>query len=158
MTGITSDRSINDRVKKLPYGLVRCADGLVRTEFGYGRVVPEWRVDRSVPVPEPDQATRIASWFGWRVAELAGVAVPAGVAVAVTPWAWLVSGGVAAWWAVQGFRAAAEQRPLRAELAARRTAADDTPSGSEVDPVVSPVDVTLDGPAPDADPTWEGAA
>jgi len=131
MTGMTSGYRTDGYAKVLPYGMVRCADGLVRVA-GHGRVVPEWQLDRSVPVPvpvpEPDRATRVASWIGWHVRELAGVTGPAVVAVAVTPWAWLVSGAVAAGWAVAAVRGAVEQAPLRA-------------AGE-----------TQDGPAPDVEP------
>lgn len=46
----------------------------------------------------PERATRVASWIGWHVFEIAGVTVPAVVAFTVSPWWWLVSGVVGAGW------------------------------------------------------------
>jgi hypothetical protein len=52
----------------------------------------------------PERATRMASWIGWHVFEIAGVTVPAVVALTVTPWWWLVSGVVGAGWTANEIR------------------------------------------------------
>jgi hypothetical protein len=88
-------------------------DGRVRIGGEWGRVVPEWRVDLSVPVPEPDRATRVMSWLGWHFFELTGVTVPTVVAVVATPWAWVVSGVVGAGWTVHSVRTARAQAAIR---------------------------------------------
>jgi hypothetical protein len=62
----------------------------------------------------PDRATRVASWIGWHLFELTGVTVPAVMAVAVSPWAWLVSGAVGASWTVHDIRAARHQAAIKA--------------------------------------------
>jgi hypothetical protein len=81
---------------------------------GKGELVMR-RVEPGVAVPGvPDRATRVASWVGWHFFELAGVTVPAAVGVAVTPWAWLVSGVVGAGWGVHEFRTMREQAAIKA--------------------------------------------
>jgi hypothetical protein len=68
-------------------------------------------VEPGSPVPGvPDRATRVASWIGWHLFEIAGVTVPAVFAVSVTPWAWLVSGVVGAGWTVHEVRVTQARR------------------------------------------------
>lgn len=63
------------------------------------------QVDAATPVPGlPDRATRVMSWVGWHLFEIAGVTAPAVVAVTATPWAWAVSGVVGAGWTVHEVR------------------------------------------------------
>lgn len=70
---------------------------------------------RPVLVPgDPTRATCVAGWITWHIPELAGVLVPAGAAVAVSPWAWVASGVVAAGWAIRAVRRALEQAAVRA--------------------------------------------
>lgn len=107
-------------------------------------ILPAWRVDRSVPVPVPDRATRVASWVGWHLPELAGVTVPAVAAVAVSPWAWLVSGAVGAGWTVHTVRQARAQAAIQAGRDLPATADTVPGKGSEVEEVP-------DGPAVDPD-------
>jgi hypothetical protein len=140
MTGMTSDNRTGGAVGVLPDGLVVCADGLVRSHHGTGPVVPKWRYDLSERVPQPSMANRVASWLVWHFWEVAGVTVWAAVAVAVTPWAWVVSGAVAAGWSVHAIRFAREQARVAAPV--RRAS---TEHGSDVDE-------TPDGPAPDTNP------
>jgi len=99
-----------------------------------------WQVDR--PVPVPDRATRVASWVGWHFMELTGVTVPAVVAVAVTPWAWIVSSVVGAGWTVHGVRQAREQAAVKAGR--DLPGADAAGRGSDVDEIA-------DGPAAEPD-------
>lgn len=103
-----------------------------------GQNMPTWRTDRSVPVPTPGRATRVASWIGWHLPELAGVTAPAVAAVAVSPWALLASGVVGAGWRVHTVRSA---RELAALNAGRDRSADEV-AGAEV------IDIA-DGPAID---------
>ncbi|MGB3441962.1 MAG: hypothetical protein WBA97_24725 [Actinophytocola sp.] len=103
-----------------------------------GRSFPAWWTDLSVPVPTPGRATRVASWIGWHLPELAGVTAPAVVAVAVSPWALLVSGVVGAGWRVHTVRSARELAALNAGHGAAAVTAES-----------SDVDTTRDGPAPD---------
>lgn len=71
--------------------------------------------DRQVLVPgDPTPAQTGASWIVWHSRELAAVIVPAGLAVAVSPWLWLVSGPVAAVWTVCEVRQAREQAAIKA--------------------------------------------
>ena len=70
---------------------------------------------RLVLVPgDPTRATAVAGWICWHVPELAGVLVPAGVAVAVSPWAWVVSAAVATGWAACALRRSRQQAAIRA--------------------------------------------
>ena len=71
--------------------------------------------DRLVLVPgDPTRSQIVAGWIVWHSREVAGVLVPAGFAVAVTPWAWLASGAVAAGWTVYEVWQAREQAGIKA--------------------------------------------
>lgn len=117
------------------------------------------RVEPDELAPEaPDRVTRVVSWIGWHFWELAGVVVPAAVAVAVSPWAWVVSGAVSAGWTVHSVRTAREQ-------AAIRSGRDLPPAAIEPDPVhesgvdivsevVSEADATDVGPVPNPAGVW----
>lgn len=127
--------------------------------------VPAWRTDRSVPVPTPDRATRVASWIGWHLPELAGVTVPAAVAVAVSPWAWLVSGVVGAGWTVHTVRFTRAQAALKAahDQPADTSTDTSTEAGTAVEeipdgPAADPVDDETDKPGGNAERDARGLA
>lgn len=111
----------------------------------------EWTKDRQlVLVPgDPTRAQIVVGWIVWHSRELAGVLVPAGIAVAVTSWAWLVSAAVTAGWTVFEVRQAREQAAIKAgrDLPA---VVDDTPAGSDVDTTVADVEAATPVIAADA--------
>ena len=119
-------------------------------ENGEGQAVQAWRTDLSVPY-SPGRATRVASWIGWHFLELSGVTVPAVLAVAVTPWAWVVSGVIGAGWTAHGIRTAKEQAQIKQPSAKTLRRASEE-HRSDVDDTV---DDTADGPAPDVDSNRE---
>jgi hypothetical protein len=91
----------------------------------------------------PERATRVASWVGWHLFEIAGVAVPAVLAVSVTAWWWLVSGVVGAGWVANEVRVTqARRQPGR--LGGLRHG-DGSPSTGDVSGETSGVDDTRAG-------------
>ncbi|HYQ66163.1 hypothetical protein [Actinophytocola sp.] len=75
----------------------------VRTEDGFRVLVPG----------EPTRTDRVISWVGWHLPELGGVLVPAGFAVAVSPWFGLLSGLVGVGWLVHAVRDAQQQAAVK---------------------------------------------
>lgn len=95
----------------------------VRTEDG-----------RRVLVPGvPTRADRVVSWLGWHLPELAAVLVPAVLAVAVTPWLWLLTGAITAGWIAHEVLTAREQAAVKAgrALPASTTPVDPAEKGGE---------------------------
>lgn len=66
-----------------------------------------------------NQIRPVAEWVSWHAGELVGVLVPAGFAVAVSGWFALISGVIAAGWAVHEVRLARRERQIRSTRAQR---------------------------------------
>lgn len=89
---------------------------------------------------------RAVSWIGWHIGELVGVIVPGAVALWVTPWAAVVSGGVGVGWAVHEIRLARQHGEVTA--------------GTDVRPLEagkSEEDASTADEAPDPAAGWGGA-
>lgn len=69
----------------------------------------------------PTRTTGAISWAGWHLGEIAGVAVPLGLALTVWDGFYALSGLAAACWAAHEVRLFFKQRPIRAASAARST-------------------------------------
>lgn len=99
------------------------------------RIPCEWTVD------DPTRTNRAASLIVWHLPELACVLVPAGFALAVSAWAWLVSGVIAAGWMAREMLVALQQAAIRNchDLSPAHGAADAPSCDSDVD-TSDPVD------------------
>lgn len=86
--------------------------------------LPEIRQARLERPPSPGQ--RVAGWATWHAGELAAVAGPSLVAVAVTPWAWVATAASGGAWLLHEVRQARSRRALQHEQSAESGAVTST--------------------------------
>jgi hypothetical protein len=79
----------------------------------------------------PTRTTRVVSWLGWHVVELAGVAVPLGLAATVWDGFYVASGVTALGWAANEFRLYRKDQAIRAGRDTRTTT--DTAAGESTE-------------------------
>lgn len=78
----------------------------------------------------PTRTTRVISWAGWHLGELAGVTLPLGLALTAWDGFYAVSGLAALAWAVHEYRLHRKDRAIRAT---RPAPTGNTPPGSDED-------------------------
>ena len=82
----------------------------------------------------PSRGTRAASWIAWHAGELAAVGIPAGLALTVSGWIWLVAAVTAGTWAVHEARQIRQRNALLASsMRPAVTASDDEDNDDSVD-------------------------